>query len=72
GALRMGMENGFYCLGCCWVLMVLLFVTGIMNVLWIALLAIFVLVEKLLPRARLVSYAFGILLMAYGVFVLFR
>ncbi len=72
GALRMGIENGFYCLGCCWVLMALLFVTGIMNVLWIALLAIFVLIEKLFPRARLISYTAGFVLMVYGGFVLFR
>ena len=46
GALKMGIENGVYCLGCCWVLMVLLFVSGVMNILWVALIALFVLIEK--------------------------
>lgn len=47
GAFRMGVEHGAYCLGCCWVLMLLLFVGGVMNLLWIAALAVFVLIEKL-------------------------
>ncbi len=47
GAFRMGLEHGIYCVGCCWFLMALLFVGGIMNLLWIAGLAIFVLLEKL-------------------------
>src|SRR5205085_6789613 len=47
GALHMGMAHGLYCLGCCWILMLLLFVGGVMNLLWIATLAIVVLVEKL-------------------------
>jgi len=49
GALRMGMEHGTFCLGCCWVLMALLFVVGVMNLLLVAAIAAFVLVEKLLP-----------------------
>lgn len=58
GALRMGMQNGWFCLGCCWVLMALLFVGGVMNLLWIASLAIFVGMEKLatgLPRLSMLS-----------------
>ncbi|MDK3020844.1 DUF2182 domain-containing protein [Pseudodonghicola flavimaris] len=47
GALRMGMQNGWFCLGCCWGLMALLFVGGVMNLLWIAALAVFVGLEKL-------------------------
>jgi predicted metal-binding membrane protein len=47
GALRMGMHNGWFCLGCCWILMGLLFVGGVMNLLWIAALAFFVGLEKL-------------------------
>src|SRR2546423_1924811 len=50
GAVRMGIEHGTFCVGCCWVLMALLFVGGIMNVLWIAVLATVVLLEKLAPR----------------------
>ncbi len=49
GALRMGIEHGLYCLGCCWILMLLLFVGGVMNLAWIAGIALFVLAEKLLP-----------------------
>jgi len=47
GALRMGLTHGLYCLGCCWVLMLLLFVGGVMNLLWVAFLGVVVLVEKL-------------------------
>lgn len=70
GALKMGIGNGVYCLGCCWTLMILLFVTGIMNVLWIALIAAFVLVEKLLPGVKWVSYVGGAGLIAYGIWIL--
>jgi predicted metal-binding membrane protein len=49
GALRMGLRLGAYCLGCCWVLMGLLFVGGVMNLLWIAAIAAFVLAEKTIP-----------------------
>ena len=52
GALIMGIRHGVYCLGCCWVLMGLLFVLGVMNLLWIAALAGFALVEKVAPRER--------------------
>lgn len=72
GALKMGMENGMYCLGCCWVLMVLLFVSGIMNLLWIALIALFVLIEKVLSRLKLVSFIAGAVLIIYGVVFLIK
>ena len=49
GAFRMGLEHGAYCLGCCWVLMGLLFVGGVMNLLWIAAIATFVFAEKVIP-----------------------
>jgi predicted metal-binding membrane protein len=49
GALRMGLEHGAWCLGCCWILMALLFVGGVMNLLWVAAIALFVLLEKALP-----------------------
>jgi predicted metal-binding membrane protein len=51
GAFRMGVRLGAYCVGCCWVLMLLLFVGGVMNLVWIAAIAIFVLVEKVVPHA---------------------
>jgi predicted metal-binding membrane protein len=72
GALRMGAENGLYCLGCCWILMSLLFVSGIMNVLWIAMIALFVLIEKVLPAAKLISLAAGFVLIAYGIIILVK
>jgi len=58
GAFLMGARHGLYCLGCCWLLMVLLFVSGVMNLLWVALLALLVLVEKLAPGgARLARWS---------------
>jgi len=72
GALQMGMENGLYCLGCCWILMILLFVSGIMNLLWIAIIALFVLVEKVFPAPKLVSAIAGIVLITYGIIILAR
>jgi predicted metal-binding membrane protein len=50
GALRLGVHHGVYCLGCCWALMGLLFVGGVMNLVWIAAIALFVLAEKLIPH----------------------
>ena len=72
GALKMGIENGFYCLGCCWMLMILLFVTGIMNLLWVAIIAAFVLIEKLLLQIKWIPRAAGVLLIFYGLFLLIR
>ena len=70
GALRMGLKHGGYCLGCCWVLMGLLFVLGVMNLLWIAALAAFVLLEKVIHNSRLVSRVTGLLLAGWGVWML--
>lgn len=72
GALRMGIEHGVYCVGCCWVLMLLLFVAGVMNLLWVALLAGFVLVEKLLPRPQWATRLVSVGLVAWGVALLIR
>jgi len=66
GALRMGLEHGAFCVGCCWVLMALLFVGGIMNVLWIAVLAILVLLEKVAPHGAWLSRGIGAVLLAWG------
>ncbi|MGH8136203.1 MAG: DUF2182 domain-containing protein [Steroidobacteraceae bacterium] len=66
GAWRMGIRHGIYCLGCCWMLMTLLFYGGVMNLYWIIGLAIFVFVEKLLPGWRWVSRAAGAALIAWG------
>jgi predicted metal-binding membrane protein len=67
GAFKMGVQNGLHCLGCCWLLMVLLFVSGIMNLLWIALISFFVLLEKLIPNSKWISYLAGVGLVIYGV-----
>jgi predicted metal-binding membrane protein len=66
GAWRMGLEHGVYCLGCCWALMAVLFAAGIMNPLWIGLLSIAVLVEKLAPRGDWIGRLLGIAMMAWG------
>ncbi len=66
GALRMGVAHGLYCVGCCWTLMALLFVGGVMNLVWIAGLAIFVLLEKLAPSGMWVAHASGFMMLAAG------
>ena len=70
GALRMGLRHGVYCVGCCWVLMALLFAVGVMNLLWVAALAVFVLVEKILPRGELFGRTAGVVLIVVGMGVL--
>ena len=70
GALRMGIKHGRYCLGCCWFLMALLFVAGVMNLLWVAIIAAFVLIEKVAPRGELVGRIGGILLIGWGIWLL--
>jgi predicted metal-binding membrane protein len=70
GALAIGLSHGLYCLGCCWFLMALLFFGGIMNVLWIAGLAIYVLFEKTVPAGHWLARAAGVLLAAAGTAVL--
>ena len=72
GALRMGLEHGFYCLGCCMGLMAILFFGGIMNLYWIAGLAILVLLEKFLPFGARLSAATGPLLIVWGLWFLVR
>jgi predicted metal-binding membrane protein len=67
GALALGIRHGLYCVGCCWALMLLLFVGGIMNIAWIAGLAVLVFLEKLLKNGRLFHRAAGILLVCAGV-----
>lgn len=69
GALRMGMTHGLHCLGCCWILMLLLFVGGAMNLLWVAGLAAVVLVEKL-TAGPWIGRIGGVLLAAYGAWLL--
>lgn len=68
GALGLGLRHGAFCIGCCWALMTLLFVVGVMNVLWVAALAAFVLLEKLATRGALVGRATGLLLILWALF----
>ena len=62
----MGLEHGAFCLGCCWFLMALLFVGGVMNLYWIVGLAIFVLLEKTIPHGHWLARVAGIVLVACG------
>ncbi|HEX4171418.1 MAG TPA: DUF2182 domain-containing protein [Acetobacteraceae bacterium] len=66
GALRMGADHGLYCLGCCWFLMALLFAVGVMNLLWVAAIAVLVLAEKLLPYGRWIGRVGGGSMIAFG------
>ena len=68
----MGLEHGLFCTGCCWALMALLFVLGMMNLLWIASLTILVGLEKILPRRSYISRGTGVLLACWGLWILFR
>jgi predicted metal-binding membrane protein len=70
GALLMGLKHGAYCAGCCWFFMALLFVAGVMNLWWIAIIAVFVLVEKIAPRGLFVCKAAGVLLATWGAWML--
>jgi predicted metal-binding membrane protein len=70
GAFRMGVEHGLFCAGCCWALMSLLFVAGVMNILWIAALSLIVGLEKLLPRGLWLSSATGVILTAWGAWLI--
>ena len=67
GGLRLGVLQGLYCLGCCWVLMLLLFVGGVMNLWWIGGLTVFVLLEKLAPLGAQGGRLTGLLMMSVGV-----
>ena len=70
GALRMGMRHGSFCVGCCWLLMALLFVAGVMNLLWVAAIAGFVLLEKLMPGGERVGRVVGVVLVGWGVWLI--
>jgi predicted metal-binding membrane protein len=69
-ALRLGLRHGLYCVGCCWALMLLLFVGGVMNLLWIGAIATFVLAEKLAPYGAQGGRLSGLALAVAGVWVL--
>ena len=71
GAFAMGLLHGVYCLGCCWVLMLLLFVGGLMNFYWVAGIAVYVLLEKTAPVGHWLSRLIGVGLVAWGGVTLF-
>jgi predicted metal-binding membrane protein len=70
GSLTLGLRHGAYCVGCCWALTTLLFVGGVMNVLWIGLLALVILLKKIIPVGCLLARPVGIALVAEGVWLL--
>jgi predicted metal-binding membrane protein len=70
GALSLGAKHGTYCLGCCWMLMALLFVAGVMNLVWVMILTLVVLIEKILPWGRLLARAIGTMFIAAGVWLI--
>lgn len=70
GAWHMGLRHGLFCLGCCWALMLLMFFAGVMNLVWVALLAALMLAEKVLPKGDLAGKAVGIGLMGWGLALL--
>jgi predicted metal-binding membrane protein len=72
GAFRMGLSHGSYCVGCCWLLMTLLFVAGVMNLWWVAAIAAFVLIEKVTPFGPRVARSTGVLLILWGGWLLAR
>lgn len=70
GALFMGLRHGSFCVGCCWLLMALLFVAGVMNLLWVAAIAAYVLIEKVVPEGQWVSRAIGSLVIVWGTWMI--
>ena len=72
GAVLTGMRHGIFCLGCCWLLMALLFVGGLMNVAWVAAIALLVLLEKTIPRGEQIGLLAGALSIEWGLVSLIR
>ncbi|WP_193100439.1 DUF2182 domain-containing protein [Burkholderia sp. Z1] len=66
GSFLLGARHGMYCVGCCWLLMALLFVGGVMNVVWIAALSLVVFAEKILPGGERIGRALGVVLIAWA------
>ncbi len=69
GALIMGLKHGIYCVGCCWMLMILSFVLGVMNVVWMAALTAFMVLEKLTDN-KWISRTVGMILVVWGLWVI--
>jgi len=71
GAFLMGWKHGLFCTVCCWLLMLLLFAVGVMNLLWIGLLAIFALTERIAPKNWHLSQVSGVALLCFGTWLVF-
>jgi predicted metal-binding membrane protein len=70
GAFRMGVQHGAFCLVCCWMLMALLFIVGVMNLLWGVVITVYVLIEKVAPKGQWISRAAGAGMLLWGVWIL--
>ena len=66
----MGLKHGIHCVGCCWVLMALLFVAGVMNLLWMGLITAFVLTEKVMPKGEIFGRVGGVGMLIWGIFLI--
>ena len=69
GVLMMGMRHGLYCVGCCWLLMALLFVGGVMNLIWVAVIAAYILIEKVAPARIWLSRIGGVAVLLWGLWL---
>jgi predicted metal-binding membrane protein len=69
GAIRMGLEHGAYCVGCCWGLMVVLFALGVMSLFWMGVVAGLIFVQKVLPLGEQLTRVFAVLFVAFGIWV---
>ena len=72
GAIRMGFENGIYCIGCCWALMLVMFVGGVMNLFLMAIMAVFFIMEKLAPFGMQTARLVGVLLISLGLWTVYN
>jgi predicted metal-binding membrane protein len=70
GALWMGLKHGAYCAGCCWLLMILLFVTGVMNIFWVGVITVLALLERVVPHGHRLGNFLGAALVGWGVWML--
>ena len=69
-SFKLGVHHGVFCVGCCWALMGVLFVVGVMNLAWVAALTVFILIEKFGGNGPLIARVGGIAMIAFGVFVI--
>ena len=72
GAFYLGLKHGMFCVGCCWALMLILFYVGVMNIFWIAILSLYVLVEKYLFKDRKYDFLAGLILIVWGFTILYN